>query len=364
MAKETKIQWCDSTINPVMGCHGCELWPTYGEIINRLVNTIHKKVNQSRALVLSEVQRTLGGLSTASDVWYRRYRVAANLTDSFPSISSYELHDVIERQFRCYAGILHLRFGGYSLLSGERANPGYAETFERPEIFPGRMELASRWSDLRGCDRPAAPWLNGLPRLIFVSDMGDALSGDVPFSYFKEEIVENVVTEAGSRHVWQWLTKRPARMAEFAGWLQSEHGLDWPTNLVAMTSVTNRATRSRIDELKGVPAAVRGLSVEPLVEDVTLDLDGIDWVIVGGESGNNARPFDLAWARSLRDQCHASGVAFFVKQLGSNPVEAGDRFQLNDGHGGDWSEWPEDLRIREMPEAFRNVWEVETEEIA
>ena len=141
-------------------------------------------------------------------------------------------------------------------------------------------------------------------------------------------------------------------MAEFADWLLATHGIEWPENLAAMTSVTNRATRSRIDKLRKVPSKLRGLSVEPLVESVELDLTGIDWLIVGGESGDHARDFDIEWARSLREQCREAEVAFFVKQLGASPVENGFPIEFRDSHGGNWNEWPEDLRIREFPAAF------------
>lgn len=125
MSKVTDIQWCDSTVNPVMGCSGCELW------------------NNDR--------------------------------------------------HTCYAGQLHVRWPRH---------PGFSTDFLTPKLFPGRMADAARWSDLSGCKRPGKPWLDGLPRLIFVSDMGDSLSeksaidnedepvegGAVPFSFLKAEI--------------------------------------------------------------------------------------------------------------------------------------------------------------------------------
>ena len=78
-------------------------------------------------------------------------------------------------------------------------------------------------------------------------------------------------------------------------------------------------------------------------------------MIAGGESGRRdfVRPFDLSWARELRDHCRETGVAFFLKQLGRRPVSEGEELKLRDTHGGDWTEWPKDLRVREMPEAFR-----------
>ena len=114
---------------------------------------------------------------------------------------------------------------------------------------------------------------------------------------------------------WLLLTKRPENMMRFAPWQDS-----WPPNIWAMTSVENQdQAEKRIPKLLTVPAVVRGLSVEPLLGPVDLEqwLANIQWVIVGGESGPNARPMHPNWARSVRDQCQAAGVAFFFKQWGN-----------------------------------------------
>ena len=129
----------------------------------------------------------------------------------------------------------------------------------------------------------------------------------------------------------------------------------------------------RIDLLRQTPAANRFLSIEPLLEDIgELDLTGIHQVIVGGESGPRARPFDIQWARDIIAQCKAANVAAFLKQVGSAPVSVADRIShrgdttkrlrwcyryLTDKKGGDMSEWPEDVRVREFP----NVVSVERE---
>lgn len=149
--------------------------------------------------------------------------------------------------------------------------------------------------------------------------------------------------------------------------------LTLPSNLWMGTSVENQAAADeRIPHLRYVPAVVRFLSVEPLLGPVDdLPLAGIDWVIVGGESGPKARPCDVSWIRSIRDQCKAAGVPCFVKQLGAHvrdlgamaahsfePEECwpagtkqdGTTILLADKKGGDWSEWPEDLRVREFPQ--------------
>ena len=124
-----------------------------------------------------------------------------------------------------------------------------------------------------------------------------------------------------------------------------------------MTTVTAPGTLGRIDQLRSVHASVRGLSIEPLLDRIpanSLDLTGISWVIVGGESGSRerVRPFPLSWARELRDHCAESGVAFFLKQLGRRPCDGDDELLLGDTHGGDWDEWPSDLKIRQVPAQF------------
>jgi protein gp37 len=246
----------------------------------------------------------------------------------------------------CYAGTLHVRFGGVT--------PGYAPRFEEVTLFPGRVAEACGWSDLAGKVRGDKPWLDGLPRLIFVSDMSDSLSATVPFEFLRDEIVLNVAGERGRRHRWLWLTKRPDRMAKFSRWLE-EGGIDWPENLCAGTSVTSQTTTSRIKHLVrvGGERTVRFLSVEPQIEAIDLSawLPRIDWVIQGGESGRNARAFDIAWAQTLINRCDELGVPLFLKQLGSHVVEDGRRLEFADGHAGDWAEWPERLKVRQLPAA-------------
>jgi protein gp37 len=209
--------------------------------------------------------------------------------------------------------------------------------------------------DLYGKVCPDKPWLDFLPRTFFVSDMADAMSEEIDFDYLKAEIIDVVSSARGQLHLWFWLTKMPYRMAEFAEWLKLHHHLNWPDNLVAMTSVTSRKTVVRARQLMKVPAKFHGLSVEPLWEDVTLPLDGIDWCIVGGQSGAGSKPFDVAWISSLQTQCRKSGTALFVKQLGAYPVSGTKQIKLKDEHGGDWNEWPVEFRIRELPAGFRNL---------
>ena len=248
----------------------------------------------------------------------------------------------------CYAGMLHTRFGGVT--------KGYSPTFEELTLWPGRMAEAATWADLTGTSRRDKPWLDGLPRLIFVSDMSDALSSVVPFGFLEAEIVANVTSPSGQRHHWLWLTKRPERMAQFSDHLKAK-SVSWPKNLWAGTSITTQATTTRIKNLLriGDENTIRFLSVEPQHETIYFGdlLPRLDWIIQGGESGRRAEPFRLEWALDLIKQCKEAGVAYFLKQLGSTVLSKNCRQTFTDGHAGDWSEWPEAVRIRQMPGRIR-----------
>ncbi len=162
---------------------------------------------------------------------------------------------------RCYAGRMTERWKGMG-------------AFDRGiKLFPGRTAAAAAWSDLRGQARADKPWIGKLPRLIFVSDMSDALSSGAQFKYLEREIITVAATAPGSRHIWIWLTKRPARMAEFSKWLLG-HGVKWPANLWAMTSVTDQQTaESRIPWLMqvGDEDTIHGISAEPLWRMIELN---------------------------------------------------------------------------------------------
>ncbi|MDQ6809674.1 MAG: phage Gp37/Gp68 family protein [Verrucomicrobiota bacterium] len=313
----------------------------------------------SRGIETQTVNQAFGAVSwpaTGTHFYHSRHEIVAqilrelSLGNDRPMAK--DLAETLAAKFICYAGILHTRHGENANKPDKHVNPGYARIFEELKLFPGRMAIAVNYSDLSGTERIDAPWKNGLRRLIFVSDMSDALSRAVSLEYLRDEVIAQVTSEKGRRHIWLWLTKRPARMARFAQWLESD-GIVWPENLMAMTSVTGATTMGRVSQLPGVPASLRGLSVEPLTSAVQIPLAGIDWVIVGGQSGPRAQPFDLAWARDIMQQCRERNVPLFVKQFGSAPFLNGEPIHLQDGHGGDWQEWPEDLRCREFPEAFR-----------
>lgn len=165
------------------------------------------------------------------------------------------------------------------------------------------------------------------PSRIFVNSMSDLFHEQMPLSYLKQ-IFD--VMEACPQHVFQVLTKRAERLAEIA------HLLPWPDNVWIGVSLETQKYTSRIDHLRAVPAKVRFLSCEPLLGPLQLNLNGIHWVITGGESGRGHRPIEEAWVRDIRDQAQTAGVAFFHKQWGGSTPKKNGR--LLDGRV--WDEMP------------------------
>ncbi|MEK6712550.1 MAG: phage Gp37/Gp68 family protein [Nitrospinota bacterium] len=160
-------------------------------------------------------------------------------------------------------------------------------------IWPGRLRLPLEWK---------------VPRTIFVNSMSDLFHEKVPIAFIKRVFT---VMKKASWHKFQILTKRADRLAAVA------EKIHWPENVWMGVSVETSEYLWRIDHLRLVPAAIRFLSIEPLLGPIhNLDLDGIHWVIVGGESGPGARPMDPSWARDIRSQCLYSKVPFFFKQWG------------------------------------------------
>lgn len=329
-----------------MGCDGCELWPAVFAIIATLVTKLRLKFDLLQDTVQSAVTLAVGNRKT-SDLYREREVVADDLVArlGLNRRARREVIDAIRHQCKCYAGLLGTFRAGHK---------GYADEFERPMLYPGRLAKAAKWLPPTSEEIVGKPWLCGMRRLIFISDMGDALSRSVPFPYLLQEVIENVRSTSGQQQMWLWLTKRPARMAEFGEWL-AHRGISWPDNLVAMTTVTRQQFSNRVHDLQRVPSKLKGLSLEPLFEGVDLPLAGIDWVIVGGGSDVLAEPFHLEWALKLREQCQQAGAAFFLKQLGKQPFYQGKRLSLADTHGGNWHDWPKEWRTRELPRAFRAV---------
>ncbi|EGL83029.1 Gp37Gp68 family protein [Caldalkalibacillus thermarum TA2.A1] len=167
------------------------------------------------------------------------------------------------------------------------------------------------------------------PKRIFVNSMSDLFHQDVPTSFIKD--VFNTMN-MGNWHQFQILTKRPERVLEIA------NELNWTPNIWLGVSVEDERVLHRIDVLKQIPAFIRFLSCEPLIGPLhNLRLEGIHWVIVGGESGPGARPMNPEWVRSIRDQCREQNVAFFFKQWGGVQKHRTGRILDN----RTWDEYPQ-----------------------
>ena len=166
------------------------------------------------------------------------------------------------------------------------------------------------------------------PRMVFVNSMGDLFHEEVPIDFIKC-VFE--VMERTPGHTYQLLTKRADRLAEVAPLLP------WPDNVWMGVTVEDNERLSRVGRLREVPSAVKFLSIEPLLGALPdLDLDAIDWVIVGGESGPRSRLVREEWVLSIRDECVAQNVPFFFKQWGGTRKKAAGRI-LEDRT---WSEMP------------------------
>lgn len=166
-------------------------------------------------------------------------------------------------------------------------------------------------------------------RLVFVNSMSDLFHESVPLDFIQTIFL---TMQQAHWHTFQVLTKRAERLLEVAG------SLVWPENVWMGVSVESQDWAWRVDCLRQVPAAVRFLSCEPLLGPLAIDLRGIHWVILGGESGPGARPIDLDWARDIRDECQKDRVPFFLKQLGGVRDKRGKDSALLDGQL--WREMP------------------------
>jgi protein gp37 len=174
-------------------------------------------------------------------------------------------------------------------------------------------------------------WRN--PRMIFVNSMSDLFHKEIP-NAFIGSVFDTM--ERAHWHTFQILTKRSSLMRNF---LRRRYGQNrGPSHMWFGVSVEDGSKKSRISHLQDAPAGVRFLSIEPLIGPVgALDLTGIDWVIVGGESGPGARPMEREWVREVRDQCRDGKVAFFFKQWGGLRPKSGGR-KLD---GREWNQFPE-----------------------
>lgn len=188
------------------------------------------------------------------------------------------------------------------------SGPGFDVT-----VHPDTLTLPLRWRQ---------------PRIVFVNSMSDLFHARVPDAFIFR-VFE--VMQATPRHTYQVLTKRSLRLRRLAP------RLPWPTNVWMGVSVEDDGHVRRVDDLRHVPAAVRFISAEPLLGPLpSLNLEGVDWLIAGGESGHRARPVAASWVADLRDACTDVEVAFFFKQWGGRTPKAGGR----DLEGRTWDALP------------------------
>lgn len=263
----------------------------------------------------------------------------------------------------CYAAAQAVRFAG-------DGGPfqGFARRTENGPRWTGKVELVEK--------HLTDPLHWKQPKLIFVNSMSDLFHEGLP-----DEAIDQVfaVMALASHHTFQTLTKRADRMADYfpaafdriddlidklkpnARWNGNAHqahktlGMGSPLpNVWLGVSIEDFPTwDARVHLLKQTPAVVRFISYEPALADLgAVDMNGIDWLIIGGESGPGARPFDIAWARNTIAQCKDAGVACFVKQIGRYPNGSGFPdldYRKRDKKGGEMTDWPADIRVREYP---------------
>lgn len=220
----------------------------------------------------------------------------------------------------CYMFALYPRLRGMSV-TGYETEPGDVQ------LLPERLHAPFKWKK---------------PRRVFVNSMSDVFHPSVPYEFAFEmfKVMEQASEQSG--HVFQVLTKRPGRAVGWWNQFADRFDGNWPKNVWIGTSVESQKYAPRITVLARIPAAVRFVSAEPLLEEVDLSewlsRDALNWLIVGGESGRNARPMDLNWVRRLRDQSVSSNVAFFLKQLGGSRGKRGGNEAEVDGRT--WHQMP------------------------
>ena len=215
---------------------------------------------------------------------------------------------------RCYAETLSLRMG-FTKKPWTGANAK-----ENVHVKPHKLKEPYTWKK---------------PCRVFVNSMSDLFHKEIPDDYLAQVFA---VMNDCSQHVFQVLTKRPRRAAKWQG--------PWTENIWMGTSIEDRKRLYRIDQLRECPAQTRFLSLEPLLEDLgELNLDGIHWVIVGGESGKGYRPMPHEWARDIRDQCVEKGVAFFFKQSAAYRTEMGTELEETDGTKTTWQQFPDTMPV-------------------
>jgi len=209
----------------------------------------------------------------------------------------------------CYAERFSERFRG---VADHPFETGFDLT-----LRPARLEQPLSWKS---------------PKMVFVNSMSDLFHKAIPLA-FVDKVFDTM--EAADWHTFQILTKRSSRMRDYVNRRYVQNRV--PAHIWLGVSVEDGKRRSRITHLADTNATIRFLSVEPLIGSLgQIDLTGLSWVIVGGESGPGHRPIKPQWVREVRDQCLAADVAFFFKQWGGNRPKSGGR-ELD---GAEWSQYP------------------------
>ena len=221
-----------------------------------------------------------------------------------------------------------------------KISPGCAHCYA--ERMAKRLKAMGQNNYARGFELTLQPQMLELPlrwkrsKRIFVNSMSDMFHADVPIEFIQKAFD---VMRRANWHQYQVLTKRSERVRDL------DSLLDWQPHIWMGVSVENVRFLHRIDDLRATRAHVKFLSLEPLLGPLpNLDLRGIDWVIVGGESGPHARPMDSSWVSDIRDQCGAAGVAFFFKQWGGV-------FKSRTGReldGRTWDQMPDEPHTRSV----------------
>lgn len=286
MSEDTLIEWCDSTLNLMAGCDGCELWR------NGKGNNVQL----------------------------------------------------------CYAGKLVERYRGV---------PGWPERFTKPVIYPDRINKAVKWSDLTGRLRQEKVWLDGMPRVVFLNDLGDTFTESLSIDW----LVPYIPVMADSPHLWLILTKRANRMRDF--WQM--YG-KVPENVWLGVSITSASNVARLKYLKEIEAPVRFVSIEPVLGPMPNLWAGIgdvgepqwlDWAIVGGLSGsyNTSNP---GWIADVVVQVEDRGIPLFFKQWGNIRANPNKQDPTAYENGGDvkGGRLVFGKELNGMPEVVR-VWRAE-----
>lgn len=231
----------------------------------------------------------------------------------------------------CYAETFAERFRGIK-------NHPYEQGFDL-RLVPEKLNEPSTWKQ---------------PRMVFVNSMSDLFHEDIPDSFILDVFMSMA---RAPQHTYQVLTKRAERLAALTQVFPRE--LVHQSYLWLGVSVEDcKYGLPRIDHLRNVPAMVRFLSIEPLLEDLgKIDLTGIHWVIVGGESGRKARVSNAAEIRAVVEQCRSQKVPVFVKQLGAIAIDTDYSglapLRIKHSKGGDIAEFPQDLQVRQFPHVVR-----------